>query len=227
MSAHFMRLSTTADSLTSSRVFPSRTNKAYNTLFKRWMDIALVLIALPVIVPLITVMALLVALDGHNPFYSQWRIGHSGKAFRIWKIRTMVPGAEKALKAHLDANPSARAEWNRIQKLRNDPRVTPMGRILRKTSLDELPQLLNVLTGTMSLVGPRPMMPNQQVIYPGWAYYEMRPGLTGLWQISERNDTTFASRAGFDDQYARNMSLGMDVRIMFQTIGVVMKATGY
>ncbi len=226
MSAHFVGLSTSVDSPSSIGVLPSRTRRVYNTIFKRWLDIALVLVALPVVLPVVAILALLVALDGNNPFYSQMRIGQHGKKFRIWKIRTMVPDAEIVLKKHLDTNSGARAEWNKMQKLRNDPRITRVGRVLRKTSLDELPQLLNVLLGTMSLVGPRPMMPDQQNLYPGLAYYDLRPGLTGLWQISERNNTAFASRAGFDDRYASNMSMYKDLQIMLRTVGVVMKATG-
>ena len=113
------------------------------------------------------------------------------------------------------------------QKLKNDPRVTKIGQLMRKASLDELPQLWNVLAGEMSLVGPRPMMPEQKNLYPGKAYYSMRPGLTGLWQVSQRNASSFASRADFDTSYAGQLSLRTDLGIIFATVGVVLRGTGY
>ena len=126
----------------------------------------------------------------------------------------MVIDADQRLAAHLAADPALRAEWDETQKLKNDPRITAVGRLLRKTSLDELPQLWNVLKGDMSLVGPRPMMPEQRALYPGRAYYSMRPGLTGPWQVSDRNETSFAGRAEFDAAYARRMSLRTDLVIL-------------
>jgi lipopolysaccharide/colanic/teichoic acid biosynthesis glycosyltransferase len=142
------------------------------------------------------------------------------------KLRSMVADAEARLQAHLDACPKARIEWQVTQKLRRDPRITRIGRIIRKTSLDELPQLWNVLVGEMSIVGPRPMMPSQQSLYPGIAYYAMRPGITGYWQISVRNESSFAERAQFDARYFRDLSFVTDVRIMLRTFGVVMRGTG-
>ena len=118
------------------------------------------------------------------------------------------------------------AEWTSKQKLSNDPRITKFGRILRRTSADELPQLINVLTGDMSLVGPRPMMPSQQALYPGHAYYRLRPGLTGSWQVSERNASTFADRAKYDDSYEQDLSFGTDLGIIARTVGVVLRCTG-
>jgi lipopolysaccharide/colanic/teichoic acid biosynthesis glycosyltransferase len=150
-----------------------------------------------------------------------------GRVYRIWKLRTMVHDADARLEAHLRADPSARAEWNSKQKLLDDPRITPMGRILRKSSLDELPQLLNVVRGEMSLVGPRPMMVSQQRLYPGRDYYRLRPGLTGLWQISDRNASTFADRAKFDAVYNRTLSFGLDFGILISTIRVVIRGTGH
>ncbi|MEO9651801.1 MAG: sugar transferase [Roseobacter sp.] len=198
----------------------------YNRFVKRWIDVALVVLAVLPILPLIVLACVIVALDGHNPFYSQIRIGRGGRQFRIWKIRTMVPDADQALKTYLATNPAAKAEWDASQKLRHDPRITRIGVLLRKSSMDELPQLWNVLTGSMSLVGPRPMMVSQKSLYPGRAYYALRPGITGPWQVSERNDSVFAGRAVFDDGYARNVSFVTDVRILFQTVGVVVRATG-
>ena len=139
----------------------------------------------------------------------------------------MVVDADARLAAHLAADPALRAEWDETQKLKRDPRITAVGRLLRKTSLDELPQLWNVLKGDMSLVGPRPMMPEQRALYPGRAYYQMRPGLTGPWQVSDRNAVSFAGRAEFDADYARRMSLATDLCILFLTVWVVLRGTGY
>jgi lipopolysaccharide/colanic/teichoic acid biosynthesis glycosyltransferase len=138
----------------------------------------------------------------------------------------MVVDADAALARHLEHDPAARAEWGATQKLRRDPRLTPLGGFLRRYSLDELPQLWNVLVGDMSLVGPRPMLPQQRPLYRGTAYFDMLPGLTGLWQISERNDCSFAARADYDTRYAQIASLGTDFRILWRTIDVVFRGTG-
>ncbi|WP_295046840.1 sugar transferase [uncultured Paracoccus sp.] len=198
----------------------------YRSLFKRPMDMMLVLLASPVVFPLILLLALIVMLDGRNPFYSQQRIGRDGRMFRMWKLRSMVPDADQRLEEHLDRDPQARMEWDRTQKLRNDPRVTAFGRILRASSMDELPQLWNVATGDMSLVGPRPMMPDQQVLYSGKGYYRLRPGITGFWQTSGRNKTTFAARAWYDDRYERDLSFTSDAAILLRTVSVVLGRTG-
>lgn len=199
----------------------------YRRHVKRWLDVLLILLASPIVLPFVLVMALLVRRDGGPAFYVQDRIGLDGRVFRLWKLRTMVQNADALLASHLAADPALRAEWDANQKLRHDPRITPMGRILRKTSLDELPQLWNVLRGDMSLVGPRPMLPEQRALYPGRAYFRMRPGLTGPWQVSERNATTFAGRAEFDQSYAERMSLTTDLAILFLTVWVVVRGTGY
>lgn len=199
----------------------------YSLYVKRALDLTLVLLSLPVIVPLILMLALLVAATGTMPFYSQERVGRNGTSFRMWKLRTMVKNADAHLETHLQNNPDARQEWDSTQKLKNDPRITPFGRILRKTSIDELPQLFNVLNGTMSLVGPRPMMVHQKPYYPGHAYFEMRPGITGLWQVSDRNDCAFRERAAYDSLYYREMSLQTDIAVLLKTVGVVCKATGH
>ncbi|ARC90832.1 sugar transferase (plasmid) [Rhodovulum sp. MB263] len=200
---------------------------AYRKVFKRIVDLTLVLLSAPFSVPLIALLALLVALDGHNPFYTQLRVGRNGRYFRIWKLRSMVPDADRILEAYLARNPAARQEWNATQKLRHDPRITRIGRVLRKLSLDELPQLFNVFNGTMALVGPRPMMVKQQLFYPGQAYYRLRPGITGLWQVSDRNDCDFVGRVDYDELYDRNMSLQTDLSVLFRTVSVVVRATGY
>lgn len=190
------------------------------------MDVLLVLAALPFLLPFCLIVAGLIALDGHSPFFRQERIGMNGRRFFMWKFRTMVPDAEAELSRHLAGNPAARAEWDSMQKLEDDPRITRFGRVLRRTSIDELPQLINVLTGDMSLVGPRPMMVSQQALYPGHAYYRLRPGLTGSWQVTERNASTFARRAKFDDDYEANLSFATDVGILARTVGVVLRCTG-
>lgn len=199
----------------------------YRNVVKQVMDITLTLLAAPFVVLLVSFLAVLVSLDGKSPFYSQMRVGRNGRLFRMWKLRTMVHDADARLESYLKANPQAQLEWDNSQKLKNDPRVTRVGRALRKTSMDELPQLLNVLGGTMSLVGPRPMMPKQQALYSGQAYFALKPGITGLWQISDRNHCEFSDRVHYDDHYDRNVSLKTDVSILVHTIGVVVRGTGY
>lgn len=193
---------------------------------KRALDVLLVVLSLPVAAVLVAFCALLVALDGSNPFYTQLRVGRGGRCFRLLKLRTMVPDADARLAEYLAEHADARAEWDAFQKLRNDPRITPIGRLLRATSLDELPQLWNVLCGDMSLVGPRPMMPSQKSAYAGTAYYRLRPGLTGAWQVSARNASTFADRAQFDQAYDHDLSLWTDLSILAATPAVVLRATG-
>lgn len=198
----------------------------YRSFCKRLLDIAAIAAAAPVVVPMVAVMAVMVAREGGRPFYGQVRVGRGGRPFRMWKLRTMVNDADERMEAYLAGNPAARAEWDSTQKLRHDPRVTRFGQFLRKTSLDELPQLWNVLRGDMSLVGPRPMMLNQQSLYPGQAYYRLRPGVTGYWQTSARNRTTFQARADFDAAYEEDVGLLTDLRILGRTVGVVLKGTG-
>ncbi len=199
----------------------------YELGLKRVFDVFAVLIAAPLAVPFIAILALAVGWRGGNPFYSQARVGRNGAIYRIWKLRTMVPDADRLLGAYLAACPDAAAEWKTTQKLKNDPRITPLGHILRKCSLDELPQLWNVLIGDMSLVGPRPMLPEQQDLYPGRAYYTQRPGITGTWQVSERNESSFADRARFDTDYIADLSFANDVKLLAATVSVVVRGTGY
>jgi lipopolysaccharide/colanic/teichoic acid biosynthesis glycosyltransferase len=195
-------------------------------LAKRGLDLLLVLMTAPVSLPLVGVLALLVRLDGGPAFYGQQRLGRNGRVFTLWKLRSMVVDAETRLERHLREDAEAAAEWGRTQKLRADPRVTRLGRYLRKYSLDEVPQLWNVLVGDMSLVGPRPMFPAQRQLYPGTAYFDFRPGLTGLWQVSERHASSFADRAHSDERYAASVSLLTDLRVMAQTVAVVVRGTG-
>ncbi len=201
--------------------------RVYRDGLKRAFDLTASLVTAVVWLPVILVLAALVSTDGRSPFYTQRRVGRDGRVFRIVKLRTMVPDADAALSKYLDENPDAKAEWNATQKLKNDPRITKVGQVLRVTSMDELPQLLNVLVGDMSLVGPRPFMENQKGLYPGLGYYRVRPGITGLWQVSDRNDSAFAYRAVLDDEYERTLSLGTDLNILKKTVRAVMSCTGY
>jgi exopolysaccharide production protein ExoY len=194
---------------------------------KRILDLLLVIAAMPFWVPIVLVTAVLVARDGHNPFYTQHRVGRNGRVFRMFKLRSMVHDADAVFEAYLAANPKARAEWDATQKLKRDPRVTRVGSFIRKSSIDELPQLINVLLGDMSLVGPRPMMVSQQPLYPGRRYYDLRPGLTGFWQISNRNHCRFVDRARYDNAYFSSLSLGTDIAVILRTMGVVLRGTGY
>lgn len=230
MTAHYRSFPPNLDEIVAttdlkSRVEPRRT--MYRNGIKRALDAALILLSAPFVVPVVAVLAFLVARDGGKPFYFQDRIGRGGKVYRIWKLRTMVKDADQHLDAHLDSNPSAKAEWDQTQKLKSDPRITSFGAFLRKSSLDELPQLFNVLKGDMSLVGPRPMMTEQSAMYPGLAYYDLRPGITGYWQISDRNETAFAERAFYDTRYNADLSFWTDLKILGATVNVVIRGTGY
>ncbi len=202
----------------------------YVTHGKRALDVALVLFMVPVVLPLLGLILALTALSGGRPLYAQPRVGRDGEVFRCWKVRTMIPDADAALAAMLDADPRLAEEWSRTQKLRRDPRVTRLGVLLRRTSLDELPQLWNVLAGSMSLVGPRPFTPEQRRIYhDGRAdadYFRMRPGITGLWQVSRRNRGCFAERVAYDAAYFDRLSLWTDVTILMRTVAVMLRATG-
>lgn len=195
---------------------------------KRAMDISSALLLGLATLPIVLVAALLVMRDGGPAFYRQQRLGRDGRVFEIWKLRSMVQDADAHLERYLAENPEAKAEWDRHQKLKIDPRITPVGRFLRKYSIDELPQLWNVLKGDMSLVGPRPMFPSQRVIYPGSsACFALRPGITGLWQTSARNASAFSDRADYDLRYARDISFLLDMTIMVRTVGIVLRGTGY
>lgn len=235
MSAHYHDMSRSAsaqpvlpahDSFSPARTF-SAPASLYRGFGKRAFDVIIVLMAAPAILLVIGILAVLVALDGGRPFYTQKRVGLGGRVYTMWKLRSMVADADNRLEAYLAKNPDARLEWDRTQKLKSDPRITAFGRFLRKSSLDELPQLWNVLKGDMSLVGPRPMMVCQRDLYPGRDYYDLRPGITGPWQVSARNESTFVDRARFDAQYNRDMSFKTDARLILATVRVVVKATGH
>ena len=209
------------------RSTPTARTGLYRHAGKRIFDMALILLSLPVMLPIVLMLAALVTLNGGAPLYRQKRIGRHGRVFHIWKLRTMVRNADEVFEDCLAKDPALRTEWQTKQKLLNDPRITRLGHFLRKSSIDELPQLFNVLRGDMSLVGPRPMMVDQQALYPGHEYYDLRPGITGFWQISERNQASFADRAFFDARYASQVSLSTDLKILFSTIRVVLRGTGH
>lgn len=228
MTVHFDSVKTSGDvELSQKTERATGLQSGYRSAGKRLFDVAAVLAVSPILVPLALVLAAVILLSGNRPLFVQNRVGRHGRAFRMWKFRTMVEDAETVLENYLQENPTARLEWDAHQKLKNDPRITVVGRFLRKTSLDELPQFWNVFLGQMSIVGPRPMTVNQKPLYPGDAYYRMRPGITGLWQISDRNDCEFRDRAYFDSKYESVMSLAVDLHVLSRTVGVVVRGTGY
>ena len=194
---------------------------------KRAFDVALVLLAAPFVLPVVAVAAFVLWLESGLPFYHQDRMRADGSRYRILKLRSMVRNADKMFAELLASDPELRREWDETQKLKNDPRITPIGRIMRATSLDELPQLWNVFTGDMSLIGPRPVLPDQVAIYEGPLYWGMRPGLSGLWQVSERNDRNFDYRAEMDGIYSKQVSFAADLSIIARTVGVMLRRTGY
>ena len=205
-------------------------------MVKRLFDLVVASLMLVLLSPVLLVLMGLLALEKGPVFFTQPRAGRGGRIFRCWKFRSMRPDAEKRLLELLASDPAAKAEWDETQKLRNDPRITPVGGFLRKTSLDELPQLFNVLTGDMSLVGPRPIIApdvpgyaNDRAYYESadFAYYSRcTPGITGLWQVSGRSDTRHEERVRLDRWYARNWSFWLDLMIMFKTIRVVLGRSG-
>lgn len=196
--------------------------------FKRVFDVAASSVALIVLSPLFALFSWLIRRDGGPALFRQTRVGRGGETFECLKFRTMVTDAEERLARMLASDPERAAEWETYQKLAEDPRITPVGRFLRRTSLDELPQLINVLKGEMSLVGPRPMTVEQKQAYGARleSYVRMRPGLTGMWQVNGRNATSFEERARLDDWYARNWSLWRDAVILARTVREVLFSTG-
>lgn len=198
-------------------------------VLKTLLDYLLALLALLLLWPLVLLLAILIKLeDGGNVFYAQMRIGRNGQLFGCYKFRTMCVDADAKLAHILETCPDSAAEWAADHKLKNDPRITKVGKFLRKTSLDELPQLLNVLMGSMSLVGPRPITSSEVDRYGSDIkyYYDVKPGLTGLWQVSGRNDVSYDKRVELDRWYAENWSFWLDVSILFKTIPVLVFRKG-
>lgn len=196
---------------------------------KRTLDVVLATSALVFIAPLLLVIALLIRLqDGGPALFVQSRVGRDGKMFSCFKFRSMTINADERLRELIATNPSARMEWEATQKLRNDPRITRLGHFLRKSSLDELPQLLNIIRGEMSIVGPRPIVEAEIAKYGAYFdyYTSSKPGLTGLWQVSGRSNTSYAERVQLDVRYAREWTVMGDIRIIAMTIPAILTSRG-
>jgi Undecaprenyl-phosphate galactose phosphotransferase WbaP len=196
---------------------------------KRVLDLTLTILGGALVLPLLALIALWIKLDSPGPaFYSQQRIGQDGRTFRAWKFRTMDGNADEVLERCLARDPVLRAEWARDHKLKDDPRITAAGRFLRRTSIDELPQLWNVLMGEMSLVGPRPIVKAEIPKYGNKfdLYTTVKSGITGMWQISGRSNTSYEERVNLDTYYVRNWSVWLDLYILFRTIETVMFGKG-
>lgn len=196
---------------------------------KRAVDIAVAVLLGVLALPLMAVIAAAILLESGGPvLFGHMRVGKGGRRFRLWKFRTMVVDGEEILRRHLSGDPIRAREWTLTHKLRNDPRVTRVGRLLRTTSLDELPQLWNVLRGDMSMVGPRPVVDDELNRYGDAAslYLRVRPGLTGLWQVSGRNDTTYKQRIEIDKHYIRRWSPALDALVLLKTVRVVIVGKG-
>ena len=201
----------------------------YNRAIKRIFDIVLCFLGLVVVIPVMAVIAILIRLDSPGPvFFSHRRIGQGGREFSCYKFRTMIPDAEKVLKTYLKAHPDVRSEWECDFKLKHDPRVTSIGAFLRKTSLDELPQVWNVIKGDMSLVGPRPIISAEIPKYGEYFadFCLVPPGITGMWQVNGRSDTTYEERVQMDTWYVRNWSVWIDIIYLLKTVTVVLARKG-
>jgi Undecaprenyl-phosphate galactose phosphotransferase WbaP len=198
-------------------------------IIKRAVDLLITLALAPIVLPVIALVALLIKLESPGPvFFGNKRVGYRGRTFQAWKLRSMVMDGDEVLRKHFEAHPEELPDWNATQKLKRDPRITRVGRIIRKASIDELPQLFNVFLGEMSVVGPRPMFESQVPLYGrGYELYKrVRPGITGLWQISGRNHLTFSERAKLDGYTIQNWSVWLDIYILARTISVVLTAKG-
>ena len=198
-------------------------------LLKALLDKALVLFVGLACLPLIVLISLLVVVDSSGTiFYRQTRIGRRGKRFKVWKFRSMVVDADRVLEQYFERYPQLRKDWEKDQKLKDDPRITRVGKFLRQTSLDEMPQLWNVLRGEMSMVGPRPIVQEEVRRYGDKfkLYLQVLPGITGLWQVSGRNNITYDERVNFDTYYVRNWSVWLDIYILIRTVKVVLAGDG-
>lgn len=196
---------------------------------KRTIDVVGSVVALVLFAPLLLIVSLLIWLSGDGPvIYSHERIGRGGKLFSCLKFRTMTRGADERLSQLLQSDVAVRDEWFATQKIRRDPRITKLGAFLRRTSIDELPQIINVLRGDMSLVGPRPIVHSEVTKYGRYIarYSSVTPGITGLWQVSGRNNTTYRRRVALDVLYSRRVSFEMDVLILLSTLRVIVRADG-
>jgi lipopolysaccharide/colanic/teichoic acid biosynthesis glycosyltransferase len=200
------------------------TSGVHYRLVKRLLDLFIVSAFLPCLLPLLLIVAGIVRLSSPGPIlYRQRRIGRFGREFNLWKFRSMYVNGDELLRHHLQVNDEAAREWAHSRKLKIDPRVTRLGNLLRRASLDELPQFLNVLTGSMSLVGPRPIVSAEKAQYRDayFFYASAKPGLTGLWQVSGRSDLSYHQRVTLDADYIRRWSLVLDMQILWRTAGAV------
>jgi lipopolysaccharide/colanic/teichoic acid biosynthesis glycosyltransferase len=222
------------ESVSHSLVRSQRANRAPSDFFryrvvKRCFDVLLVLISAPVTLPLLTIVSAVVMLSSRGPiFYSHRRIRRNGAFFSMWKFRTMCVNSAEVLEDYLARHPDAHVEWNQTHKLRRDPRITPLGVFLRRYSLDELPQLWNVLMGQMSLVGPRPIVAAEVEKYGDSfdCYCRVKPGLTGLWQVSGRSELSYDARVALDCGYVKHWSLTKDLVILLKTFSSVVNQDG-
>lgn len=216
------------DDSVASGHFSHKPSGVYHAFGKRAFDVAFSLLLLPILVPIIIGLWLYVRRDGAAGFFGHARVGQNGKVFKCWKVRSMVADAESRLEAYLKANPEAAAEWARDHKLTDDPRITRFGHFIRKTSLDELPQIWNVIKGEMSFVGPRPIVTKELEKYEQHlpAYLAQKPGITGLWQVSGRNDVSYRERVQLDVDYLEKSSFLTDVKIILKTALAVVDRTG-
>jgi Undecaprenyl-phosphate galactose phosphotransferase WbaP len=202
----------------------------WNMAIKRFMDLAIVIIGGIILLPFLLIIAILIKITSRGPvFFRQIRPGKNGAHFTFYKFRSMVIDAEDRLKVLLESDPKIKDEWEKKRKIQNDLRLTAIGRFLRKTSIDEFPQLINILKGEMSLVGPRPVIDDSEVEKYGESFlnsFSIRPGLTGLWQVSGRSNTNYDERIAYDTFYLQSWSIWMDLWIMFKTFGVVISGKG-
>ena len=205
-----------------------RVRAVFRQPIKRGLDITVAALLLVLLAPLMLALASLIRRDGGAAFFRHQRMGVGGRPFHCLKFRSMHMDAQRLLHEFLETDPAAAQEWAAARKLRNDPRVTPLGHVLRSTSLDELPQLINVLRGEMSLVGPRPIVADEREYYGRHieSYYKVRPGVTGLWQVSGRSSTSYERRVALDVRYVKRHSLRLDAWILFRTIPAVLSRRG-
>ena len=201
----------------------------HNLFFKRFLDLFIIFLFSPLLIPIMLLLCLLTKITSKGPiFYGHPRIGKNGKTFKCWKFRSMCINSQEILKEILETNPQMRAEWEKDHKFVNDPRVTKFGKFLRKTSLDELPQIINILVGDMSFIGPRPVTEEELFKYGEFKDYvlSVSPGLSGMWQVSGRSDTGYEERVSFDTYYIQNWSIWLDIWILIKTVWVVLNHKG-
>jgi undecaprenyl-phosphate galactose phosphotransferase len=219
-----------ANTHTNLIVYKNRIKSRYRMIFQQTYNYLLAILSLPVFIPIIAIFAVLIKSESKGPiFFKHTRIGKNGRKIPTYKFRSMYVDADERLKELLKTDPEAKKEWEKCFKLKNDPRVTKIGAFLRSTSLDELPQIFNVLRGEMNFVGPRPVLQEELDRYykdKAEYYYMVKPGITGLWQVSGRSDTDYESRVALDKWYVLNWSLWLDIVILLKTIKVVLKRDG-